>query len=475
MLELWKALGNAESRRYPGCYPMNSYPKNSYPKKSYPKNSNEGELGVIVMVDSIVRCAMTLLLTAAMTGAFAAEDRATAEVVLESAVDERALQLARDVTRYRESVTELEANGAWYGGLSQELMGLGAILQRQGDHEEALLVFERAGHLMRVNLGLYALEQVASLNQRVISHVSLGQWQEADELQQYKFMVHLRSLERDDPAFIPVLEELAVWSMSAFYQRLGEFPSVRLVDAYRLYAAAHRLTELHYPRDFRRQLELLDGLAGAAYVGARVNANFTAASYPNARAFNERGLLATEDLQTYHYRSNGYEQGQFALQQAIGIHESMPAQHYDAEAHAEAYARLGDWYLLFDRRQAATEAYRQAWFIMAEEGPEVAQRFFAQVQVLPQFRNLGGPRIFSGNRAGGLDQGYVDVNFDINSYGRVINMGMVAVEPSENVSQANRIMRELRNTRMRPHFSDAEPTTASGVSLRVPYRFRSDG
>lgn len=383
-------------------------------------------------------------------------------------------QALLDIERYQRAVQDLEFNGgAWDANLSEELLGFGAVLQQQGDHEQAVQIFDRAAHLARVNFGLDALEQIPALQGRIRSHLAMEEWEEADRQQQYAYYVHTRAMDRNDPELTYALADYARWSLTSYFRGLGEFPHVRLVDAARLYSAAHALAAEHHPEDPELQMTYLNDLAGTAYLVARTNAVQVANAQPNARGFNEFAAVDASVLDAYRYRGNGFAQGEAALIKAIELQAGLNSDLYSTQNHAEALAKLGDWYLLFDRRQAAIRLYSEAWEMLAAESPEQAQAFFATVQILPQFSNFGEQRRAAGvnRRASAGQRGHVDLVFNVSQFGRLGNIEVVRIEPPDEEARLHRLLRDLRQSVVRPRFENGEPVDVIGVNMRMPYRY----
>jgi tetratricopeptide (TPR) repeat protein len=414
-----------------------------------------------------------VVLPAAMAATSTQADDMNVEGDLADEAELASAQVLLDIERYQRAVQDLELNGgAWDENLSEELLGYGAVLQQQGEHEQAVHVFDRAAHLARVNFGLEALEQIPALQGRISSHLAMGEWEEADRQQQYAYYVHTRAMDRQDPDLPDALAEYARWSITSYYRGLGEFPHVRLVDAFRLYSAAHALAAEHHS-DPELQMAYLNDLAGTAYLVARTNAVQIANAQPNARGFNEFAAVDASVLDAYRYRSSGFNQGEIALIKAIELQAGLNSEQYSIERHAEALAKLGDWYLLFDRRQAAMRLYGEAWQLLEAESPGQAQEFFATVQILPQFSNFHEQRraAAAGRTGQAFERGFVDLSFNISPFGRLGNIEVMYIDPADEEPRIHRLLRDLRQSVVRPRFEDGEPVEVTGVTMRMPYRF----
>lgn len=400
--------------------------------------------------------------------------RASAEAGGQASPDQ-ADELAAEVSRFRENLREQEQeSGPWGEGMVGELMQLGQALQREGDHQQAVEVFDRALHVTRINQGLESLAQIRPVRELVDSHLALGQWEEADRQQHYSLYVHTRNLGKDNPELVPELERLARWSISSFYRGLGEQPLAHLVNAYGLYAAAHRLVEEHQPLDDPRRPELLNKLAGVAYVLSRRNIG----ERPDvqravSRAVDEVLVLDPSDRTRSLAVTNGYSHGEEALLRLTELYARPEMQDMEdiEQRRARALARLGDWYLLFDRRRAATERYREAWNVLAEEDPRAAAGFFSEVVFLPGFTTFVEEQKSSITDLDGEEPnlGYLDLQLDISRYGSTRNVSVVGEQPEMDGRMSRTLQREVQNSTLRPRMVDGEPVDTEAVVYRIPY------
>lgn len=405
----------------------------------------------------------------ALSGQAAVEPQAAPPDALSP--EQEQARLVSDAQQYQQAVRELEAEGAWTVGLSQDLMGLGRTLQAMGEHEQAIPVFERAGHVARVNRGLYTMDQLPALEERIESHLALGQWEEADRQQKYSFYLHSRAMERDDPQLTTALRDFAHWNLSVHFRGLEETPA-RLIDAYRLLNSAHDLLLEKAGDDLELQLRYLDSLAGVAWLVARTHIDESPEVLNGDRAFNETALVNFKGRGRSTYQINGFAQGEAALQRAVDL-QALRMERGEASAldTAEALARLGDWYLLFDRRQASSEAYRQAWELVQSQDAAHLEEVFDAVQVLPRFTSFADQRRFAmqGRLPQGMQRGYVDVQLDVNRYGRADDVEVIGGDPVTIEEVESRLSRNLRSMRLRPRIEDGEPVDAEDVVLRLPY------
>jgi len=385
-------------------------------------------------------------------------------------VEQDLSELAQAAEQYQEAIREQEAQGAWAPGLSQDLMGLGRALQEMGEHQEAIPVFERAGHVARVNRGLYTLDQLPALEERIDSHLALGQWEEADQQQQYSFYLYSRAMGQNDPALVEVMRDFAHWNLSVHFRGMEE-TSGRLLDAYRLFNAAHELLLQVESDNLERQLAYLDSLAGVAWLVARTRLSNDPTSLRGNRAFSETRMVNFRGGTRATYQVNGFSQGEAALQRAVDLQRRRAEQGVGGVLEiAEALARLGDWYLMFDRRRASIEAYRQAWDLLQVSDTARPADLFDEVRILPRFTNFPEQRrLAMPGPPEAVERGYVDVRLDANRYGRARDVEVIGGDPVTIDEVESRVARDLSSMRLRPRLENGEPVDAEDVIVRLPY------
>lgn len=380
-------------------------------------------------------------------------------------------ELTRTAQQYRQSVREMEAQGAWAAGLGQELMGLGRTLQRLGEHEQAIPVFDRAAHVTRVNQGLYTMDQLPALEERVNSHLALGQWEEADQQQQYAFHLYSRAMGQNNPALVEVLRDFAHWNLSVHFRGLEEM-SGELFHAYRLFDAAYDLLVEVENGNLERRLTYLDSLVGAAWVLARTHLGGNNPEPVPDGSYNAESMVRLRGQDQPGFQINGFSQGEAALQRAVGLQVRRAEQGRGSLLEtAEALSRLADWYLLFDRPQTAMNTYRQIWELLEDNDGVQADEFFDEVQVLPRFTTFPEQRLLAmeEQQPGYIQRGYMDVQLNVTRLGRARNVKVIGGDPVIPEEMESRFNRNVGRMRFRPRMEEGEPVGTEDVVLRLPY------
>ena len=414
------------------------------------------------------------------------------------------LAQALAIPELRESIQALEGAGdTWHPEIAESILVLAGHVQETGDHTEAIALLERAVHVSRVNHGLFSLQQVSALEMQINSHLALDQWADADGLQQYLFYVHSRALADNDPTLIPALETYAQWNINAFRRRLGDVPATRLIDAYHLYSVALSIVDQDAALAEQSREVMLERLAYLAWLMARTGAQSRQqAQYTNVRLVDDNWVdLLTE--RRYRRYNNPFLQGEYALEQIVEMRAARLAAADTAGvvgnerdtllvAHTNAVLDLADWYLLFERRNASIDVYESAWLAMQGQDEALKERVFDRIVMLPRFETSRQPdnetvakRELDTTGVGVLtaatgfveeDQPsvpYVVMEFDINQYGRAVNVDIVDAWPEEDYRMHRRLIGVLRDSRMRPIMRDGSASRVEDLVYRFPYEIES--
>jgi tetratricopeptide (TPR) repeat protein len=381
------------------------------------------------------------------------------------------LQRLQDIDDYEQVLEELEyEGGAWGVQIAEELSTLGTLLHQQGNYEEAIDIFDRAVHINRINHGLFSPQQVPLIERAVDGHLALGQWNEADELQQYAFYVQTRAYGYGDPRMIDVFQNLAKWNIESFYRGVDEDPTLRLRQTFLLFRAAADTVAAHFgPRD-ARYVELLRDVAGASDMMTRYalpGVQVSTPINPNIRMVSEFAGGSRRP------RSTGG--GERALRSIIDFYSSPRRPDTDETriAKAQAIADLGDWYMIQSRRPAAMRAYRDAYEALqdSERADELAQQIFGEIVFLPKFSNFDDTKkeALGIHPDSGARLGYVDMSFDVSQYGRANNFEVLAQEPPGLTRVDSEIISTVRNNMVRPIIIDGR--TINSTAQRYRFHF----
>lgn len=376
-------------------------------------------------------------------------DIADAQLQLESEDAARAT-LMTDVLDYQSSIAAIEdSEGAFSAALTEELLGLGLALQRNGDHIGALDAFKRGVHLARINEGLYSGRQMALLKGEIASLMAMGDFQQADERQRYLYRVQVKTL--SDVTRGQALIQHAEWQRKAYDAGIGEEPVARLIRMSSLYRLA--LTEFARAEgdDSPLLLPALYGMLQAQYMLS----GFVGET--SSGQFRTGGVFSDEESQKIAYRSQSYKQGSAIIRAIYDVKEAQGDS--SPRDTAEMLLMLGDWQLWHGKRGEAMETYAELYREL--DADEAAQALRAELFGTPQpLPALAGVRALPEPSA--EVGGRLLLEFKVNERGRVVDLARLD-DYAVNDEKADDIMRRIRQTPFRPRIDDGMPVETEGL------------
>ncbi len=380
-------------------------------------------------------------------------------------------QRSLDIQQFTEAIADSETMaGAWDGSLVEQLTALGALQLRQGDYLGSIETHDRAMHVQRINTGLHSIDQTPLVGKIIESYEALGDWPRVDVYQNYLFFIQQKYYGGDDPRLIPALGELAQWHTRAFRLRQGESLAVRLSSAQMLYKKAASMVQFHFGNNDERYVEFLRGVAQTAYLVARNQDLMRELARAQYRVPQEtlRDTLAWSSA----IIPTGFRAGEDAL---AAVREHYRGREGEVEQLARATAELADWYLLFNRRNAASSMYQEAWEALAEaeNADELRRRMFGQARQMPVFASDDSDWLIEGlastHQREDVSHASIDLSFDVTRWGQVRNLQTLGEESGELASKHSWIRRQVRESRFRPVLRDGMPVRANAVQFK--YRF----
>lgn len=354
---------------------------------------------------------------------------------------------------------EIAANGPRSRALVDEYVHLGTLYAEVEDHLAAIQAFESAVDVIRVNDGLYALDQVAVLEEIIESKQALEDYAAAAEHEQQVISLAYRNLQ--DPMAPTILRARADREMEAVRRFMaGQTPPP--VDTSGSGGMGLRIVVLSPLQAARRSL----WMARVYYDQALRAAIQQRHSLPE--------LLELEELvaQTYLLEASPrYREGGLAYRSAEAFFQTQLSNaiefRQDPIAVAEALLRLGDWRLIASNNAAALNTYRMARDVLTSHyvDPETIARMLSPdvPQALPALEtNAGG----NGERK---YRGYVDVSFVVSRYGRSRQFEVLDSSPGTSRAIERRLRNYIYQNRFRPRFEGEELAQADAVSVRYYY------
>lgn len=402
---------------------------------------------------------------------------------------EAAPELDGSVEDYEKRIRDLElAGGVYEPTLTQELLALGSIYQSMGEHEQALEYLDHALHINRVNLGLFNLDQENIIEEKIESHVAMGDLKEADLQQEYLFFLKRKAYGGTSVELLPALTEYAEWNIFAFDSRLSmdptltyaaeshvytensvsnsigeeDFKTVRLVNAQNIYRTIIQILLNNFGATDPRLLDIEKRLALTNYFFAtNMNINSSAFNNANNSQFTMVSSQGYYDTSSVTSNSMGYRHGREALERRLEY--MLRNEEMTPVDIAQARIDLGDWLMVFKKRLTALKTYEEAYEEAVAAGLEQAglDALFSPVlpQTIPTFidyrytrASLNIPDDIA------LDyQGWFDVRIEVNRFGQPTDVEILGRSSNATDSIETRLLRQLRNsTSFRPRFVDGQ-------------------
>jgi len=369
--------------------------------------------------------------------------------------------------QYRTAIETIEAReGAYGSGLTQSLMSLGQVLQKQGDHENAVDAFKRAMHLNRINEGLYNLGQVPILEELIESEIAQENWEDANDKHQYLFWLHRRNFGDTDYRLLPVIEKLSSWHLNIYTLNLSEGLHQHLVSAHALFRLAVNIIDNSYGQNDLRLVKSLRGLTATNYYLRQFRAE-ESMKLTHTSARGGSTPTAQERAKLDQYTINSYASGKRAMTRIVDVLDSNPE--VLPSAAAKAKVGLADWYLLFDKWKSAQETYQEAYneLVASDADPRIIKSLFGRPVALPDM-----PLLVTEIKKTTKDTPYVLVTFDVTSYGRAKNVNIIESFPDDQMRLRSKVRRSLKAAKFRPRFENGEAVLTE--QLRHRYLFPDD-
>jgi hypothetical protein len=370
--------------------------------------------------------------------------------------------VAPDAASYQFYIADLESReGPYAEGLSEQLLGLGASYQNQNLHDAAIEVFKRGIHIARVNGGLNGADQIPLLQSMINSLLAKGDFDKANERQNYLFRVQLKVYGAYSQEITEAMLQRAAWELRAFHLTTGDISFIHLLTMGELYGGVLRNISRS---DGMHSLALIPPLLGL------LETQYLISTYGDPAGVHVAGSTAdthyVEENRFAMMRASNYKKGQAVITALRDVYDYNEGE--QSLMSVKTWVMLGDWHIYNRKRDSAEVAYQRAWDELAalENGGQFQQEYLGQLVRLPDFpgfaRDLVPPSVV---------QGYAEVSYIINRSGRVRNLEILKLEPFDETDQREpvRLIRRIKRSLYRPLTVDRELAATETINKRYAY------
>jgi tetratricopeptide (TPR) repeat protein len=375
--------------------------------------------------------------------------------------------LSADIARRLAAFDAEEAHaGERSSTLIEPLQSLAALYEAAGNHDAAIAALQKAVWILRVNSGLFSLDQVDVVEALLAARRANGQHSEAATLEGYLQQLAMRNPE--DARVASLLARLADAEMASARDLVDVPPPPQF--SLTLNDFGPHPVELRSPA-LKAMLAARRHYAEAILTGTRNGSE----TFADLVALENR-LIDTLYFELAHPKLTYYEDSssRFTKLEALGnVGERMlQAKIYNAGkltlsavATAKAMIELGDWYLVFSANGAALAQYRAARDLLVADG--VSQSRIDEI-LSPEIPPVLPAPWDTANRQ---HHGYVDAEIELGPYGTARNIDVLATSPDTPKILEKRLRQYLERNRFRPRFVDGRPARSDRFSARFYYDY----
>lgn len=306
-----------------------------------------------------------------------------------------------------------------HGSLINPLKGLGSAQLAAGRPDMARQTFDRAVHVTHVNEGPHNLMQVEILDALTEIYLSVGELEDALDLQENAFALQARNVDMDSEEILPALEQSANWM-----HRMRLYNRER--NAYR------KMIKIIESSRGKGDLALIEPLTGLG------------------KSYLYVGSLEVD----YHSDPLPISSGEVYLKRALRIAEENPDA--DWRVLEGTMLALGDFYTLSSRPARAKRMYQDAWELLSEDEERFRSRH-EQLETLVLLQDISPPKYYNSQREvdgdappDNFEVGTIVAGYTVTARGEVSRVSIVQSDPPGFEDMEKAVLREMRYLMHRP-------------------------
>lgn len=361
-----------------------------------------------------------------------------------------------DPKPYHNQLQVLEQrDGPYADSLAEPLASLGRYYRQQGEYSEAVDLYRRAMHIVRINDGLYSERQIPLLRELLVSYREAGDLESLDKRYDYFF----RLFGSGKPPFTELRLRASVeyfrWQREALRRDVGRDSRrlLELIDSNEKLLEALRQdvdADFHWRKEIAySQLKNFYLLLQRYAPDMQDSQLLTSREYMGAQP-----LIADLEEQRIdaRVRSAPGQGAELLKQLAIEAHMQGPVEQ------ASVKLSLGDWYLWSGSKQRSSEAYTGVVTGLRAAGEsELLQQWMGSPVELPDNGVFWVPEIMSENEGP-----VVQASYDVSSRGKLSQLQTRVASGQEEVS-LHGFRRKLSSVLFRPRWVSGKPEAVTGL------------
>ena len=302
------------------------------------------------------------------------------------------------------------------------LKGLGAAYLASGRPDLARQNFDRAVHISHVNEGPHNLQQVEVLDALSETYISVGEIDEALDMQKHIYNLQTRKVEANSELMVPALERQASWMHRLQFYNRERVAWRKLI----------RVLERNYGKEDLRLVDPLVGL-GNSYL------------YFDVLESEFQSYAPTNSGETY-------------LKRALRIAEASEDTTWQIQD--KVLLSLADFYTLSGRPNRAKRTYTDVWNLLSSEQDRLRHRYeeLERINILQENKP---PQYYNSELAGtnkpdpsSFDRGTVVVGYSVSAFGATNNIHIIEAQPPGLPDMQRAVAREVRHMVLRPRMED---------------------
>jgi tetratricopeptide (TPR) repeat protein len=364
-----------------------------------------------------------------------------------------------DADAYAEQLYEQESLSGPYGETLAELLSsLGRYHHERGDFREALELYKRALHVVRVNEGLYSERQLPMVRDLLNLYRESGDLEGLDDRYQYFFRLYGAG----HPPYTALRKRASLeymrWEREAHSLGLDAGKNRRLVDLYlinkQMLESTAEIPELD--QEWRqalvlsqmRNLYLLFGLFS------------TSADSYGVGSFAVTPPSPVEQSEFVQQRLSNIQRTGVAVGRNLLTDLIAQSPQLEPVDRARLHLELGDWYQWNQILKRANEQYAKVETILLQAGESsLLEQWLGAPVELPDNDAFSRPSQNPGDDPAVI----ATVSFDISGKGNLSHIEVQTEDP-EDASVGFRIVRMLKNTHFRPRFVSGQTEAVKHVT-----------